>query len=146
MSNHVTFDTAKRLAAAGFPQPEFTDNANQHWYDKIGRLKVFLSKDKKESIRPFKFFNFATAGLDFWASVESHVFAPTATDILEQLNTGPQEYDGWFLGSGGFVCEYKQGEGFVRSETSHSLAESSATAWLNLRKPAPIVNPDFLPW
>lgn len=66
MKNIVSFDTAKRLKEAGFPQPEYIDAG--FCYDHNGELTY---------IRECSFPPGGAYGL---------TFAPTATDILEQLS------------------------------------------------------------
>lgn len=63
--SHVTFETAKRLEAAGFPQPE--RRRFEFWYTKDGYITP-LAIDLKDGVAPM------------WC-----YFAPTATDILKEL-------------------------------------------------------------
>ena len=77
MKNTVSFETAKRLKAAGFPQPE-TVQEGQFWYSCIVR---------KTRERELRYINqFDRTGIlptEFFACYP--YFAPTATDILAAL-------------------------------------------------------------
>lgn len=65
----VTFETAKRLEGAGFPQPR-TVQSGSVWFS--GRNKFYIGEQQRE-LSPEKWFSSYPR------------FAPTATDILEQL-------------------------------------------------------------
>lgn len=74
--SHVTHDTANRLEAAGFKQPEF--GAGQHWYgDEL--IFVLSYGGSNPEFRAYGD-NFSWRDED-----ELKVFAPTATDILKDL-------------------------------------------------------------
>ena len=80
---HVTFDTAKRLKEAGFPQmePEF----GQVWYDTNEMPCLIFEGDSMKNVWT------ACPGRDYGQRVHvgtlkrNYTFAPTATDILREL-------------------------------------------------------------
>lgn len=78
---HVTFETAKRLAEAGFPQPE--PQRGQLWYNKAGAEYIIILADNlgmcDYSISPSGKV-WLGRGLN-----DEELFAPTATDILFHL-------------------------------------------------------------
>ena len=67
----VSFETAKALKAAGFPQPE-TVERGQHWYS-CGFKSFTITDDFKTGIAPEK-----------WFACYPY-FAPTAIDILKEI-------------------------------------------------------------
>jgi hypothetical protein len=85
MKNVVTFETAKRLKDAGFPQPE--PKAGQGWYDPDFGLflcgKRCLVYNRQRNI--FYLDTGHTLNKQITLFQEC-VFAPTATDILRQIS------------------------------------------------------------
>ena len=95
----TSFETAQKLKVAGFPQPEPAEG--QFWYNAFeDRFVVISMSDRRAFVGYCGHTKTAAILLDQFAF---SIFAPTATDILEQLNTGPQDYDGRNLSGGGFV-------------------------------------------
>lgn len=66
---HVIHETAKRLAGAGFPQPK--PEQLQNWYSEEGQHNVLVLVE---------FYDKSSELIG-----ETDFFAPTATDILEEL-------------------------------------------------------------
>lgn len=112
----VSFETAKRLKEAGFPQPDY--EFGQLWYSEDERQQAFVGTGQMELLRQHY--------------VGKMVFAPTATDILEQLG----EY--WTLrkrGAGNWiVAEQSHEERMVSHKIHASPHEAAALAWLNLNE------------
>lgn len=77
MKNVAIFETAVRLKEAGFPQP--MPGAGQFWYNETGIAGVLIS-----SVEWRGFDGDAETVLDGYF-IRDFVFAPTATDVLEQL-------------------------------------------------------------
>ena len=99
MKHIVSFETAKALKEAGYPQPEF--EAGQFWYDLDGTLFI-------KSRHPFRFLSPESGGI--WIldiSFEERFYAPSSTEIIEHVgkeNPGARLYfevglwnafDGW---------------------------------------------------
>jgi len=101
----VSFQTAKRLKEAGFPQPETYDTFDWY-YSKTG----FLANH-----------------FDSACVIESDIFAPSATDILKELGRG------WHLcykkESRSWECWY-QTVGGASDKYHENPAEACAAAWL----------------
>jgi len=98
----VSFETAKRLHTAGFPQPEA--RYYQAWYDENGVLSIIITEED------YQYFN-------------GVIFAPTATDILMLLSSTRFYFDKiwrvhWFRYN--TVDEFKH----------EDPAEACALAWL----------------
>lgn len=123
MKNVTSSETSKRLKDAGFPQPPF--QVGQSWYDVSGEL-FWVKCDESPYIHG-----------EWWGDDHSgfveiphgdEVFAPTATDIIEQLPSQatlrkPFNAELW-------ICEYGEGED---DWTEASTApEAAALAFLNL--------------
>jgi hypothetical protein len=107
MIDVVTFETAKRLKNAGFPQP-----------DEIG-LKVYYNILGAE--------NTCLAG----RLIHGQIFAPSATDILKEF-FAPED-DGPFLYWSGqnrfWVCDFD-----IYTFDHENPAEACAAAWLSIHE------------
>lgn len=91
MKNVVSFETAKRLKEAGFPQPE--PEVGQFWYRKHPSLAITL--EFAQSVEPDE--NGGSRFYTLWVGTEDTggkfydckkhdlIFAPTSTDILREL-------------------------------------------------------------
>lgn len=81
MQNFVSFETAKRLKQAGFPQPEY--ETGQFWYGDTGKLCVITHAG--EYLTGFTVLNGLREIWDLEGKDSDAVFAPTATDILREI-------------------------------------------------------------
>lgn len=115
----VTFETAKALRDAGFPQPESVAKG-QYWYSANG------GEDMLFSVVSFLEETTKTVKKKGW------IFAPQAHDVLEQLGwefyllfdqTAPQ-----------WICNQPSNE--VGIWTDKNPHEAAAKAYLQLHKPA----------
>lgn len=122
MIDVVTFETAKRLKDAGFPQPEFAkygmstydlyDNGRRHLYGSMADMKLF----------------------------EHWIFAPSATDILPKLYTGVNDGTEWSIVFRGknWSCVKRQwterGQSVSAWYDAENPAEACAAAWLSIHE------------
>ncbi len=83
MKNTISFETAVRLKKAGFPQP--APEVGQFWHNKAGQSFVVLGKDEVVAVSCAYLEKFSLPFSVDAATFDKYVFAPTATDILEQL-------------------------------------------------------------
>ena len=120
---HTTYETAKAMRDAGFPQPEFA--TGQIWYNQYGAATFIGRKDCDNHGNTTFFCTSLRTGRteEMRPTKEDAIFAPTATDILRELG----------LGYGLYVSE--SGNTFVCRElstiwTDENPAESCAKAWL----------------
>ena len=89
MTNTVSPETGRRLAAAGFPQP--SPAPGQFWYAPSGSLLFVISFDSKSFVLAQIGHNSTfKVGLD---DFEVWIFAPTATDILRELGHSSMFWD-----------------------------------------------------
>jgi len=117
----VTFETAKRLKEAGFPNPEILNN--KFWFitDHEKPLFVEYFENILECIR-MKF---------------NPIFAPSATDILPKLYTGVTDGTEWAIVFRGknWSCVLRQwneqGQSVDAWYHSENPAEACAAAWLD---------------
>lgn len=89
MKDIISFETAKALKEAGFPQPEF--ETGQFWYNDLGALTFVGRNEVNERFGKDYFYctSVETGRTDFFQPVaHSAFFAPTATDILRELRDG----------------------------------------------------------
>lgn len=112
--SHVTFETARKLKDADFPQPE--PMPGQVWYAD-NSLKVFVSKVNAGSISGHSEYPCARIE-DTITAVD--IFAPTATDIMLRL-------PGWSLSfeNGIWICSIQEDE-FVLAEFRNSNPAEAA--------------------
>lgn len=125
MKNTVSFETASRLKAAGFPQPE--PEAGQVWREEryahivIGEMEDGFSVCFESRTGPW---------IEVVETLEGLVFAPTATDILAQLPSAaniskPFNAELW-------LCVY--GENEDNWTESNNPAEAAALAWFEIHE------------
>lgn len=131
MNNIVSFETAKRLKEAGFPQPE--PEFGQFWYNGSDLLVVVKYLGAKEWIAcPLSGANWTrlfSAAFQRPIVFGEPVFAPSATDILRELGPGFVLY---FDSPGRWVLSENNPYGLC---TNHeNPAEASAEAWLKLNE------------
>jgi hypothetical protein len=116
MKNILSYETARALKEAGFPQPE-TVELFQTWNN--GRAIFFVDQTCRTGIAPEKFF-------------ESYpVYSPTADDILPLLPPGTTLE----MLNGQPACIITSG-GKSQWYLGSNLAEAAAAAWLDLTNPA----------
>jgi hypothetical protein len=125
MKNTVSFETASRLKAAGFPQPE--PEAGQVWHEGNMPYVIGAFKDGKLSGAYFYGGVFFEVEQD---AMEKDIFAPTATDILPQLPSAaniskPFNAELW-------LCVY--GENEDNWTESNNPAEAAALAWFEIHE------------
>lgn len=121
---HVTFETAKRLSEARFPQPR--PEESQVWYNHAGTVYVITYSYGKTCDYVVRGSNnvWTERGLN-----DGEVFAPTATDILAQL-------PGWdlaFTTEAGWQCwkDFSDPNGYIpKIFTNKNPAEACSEAWL----------------
>ena len=104
--NHVTFETAKRMEAAGCPKPEI--QFGQFWYFPGKKKEVVITglHDEGDGHQDnLKYIAFSWQGTDSDLQKEAlfkhFTFLPTATDILKELPLERLE----------FGIDYKSGTG-----------------------------------
>lgn len=138
MKNTVSFETASRLKAAGFPQPE--PESGQVWHHKDGSIFiiVFNGSEKVDYVPSHAMMTMPIVCREYkkYFLADQVFFAPTATDIL------PSEC---------FICreisyKTKTGERWVVYDRdtlellckdfpeSDNPAESAAAAWLEIHE------------
>ena len=127
---HVTFDTAKRLKEAGFPQP--MPQAGQFLYGANSKeLFVILQYSDVDDILTLAGVGHHARMMEKWSWAKgAFVFAPTATDILEQI---PTKYVRWNKPKNVWQCgetDY-MGPHFCEVHQTNP-AEACALAWLKL--------------
>ena len=133
----VTFETAKRLKAAGFPQPE--PAFGQFWYNRSGTPCIMSHRIDPESSLIVK----SLHGGAWYHMYEmkrngGFVFAPSATDILRELknNSGPLFW--WSLSPDEAIAWRCVGLGAIDTiafDSRHeNPAEACADAWLQLQE------------
>lgn len=128
MKNVTTSETAKTLAENGFPQP--TPEFGQVWY-LSGKPHVCIGHEGGG------IYNFRSQeGMEERTAVNypTYFFAPTATDILEQL-------PGWAITKGGSMKVWSVWLPLFEPPESDEMefhlrnpAEAGAEAWLKLNK------------
>jgi hypothetical protein len=124
MNNTVTFETAKRLKEAAFPQPEQI-LFGQHYYDDEGRLGIVISDN--DDYLAVKFWGALSTYVSTEFDLSGCFFAPTATDILRELG---KDYELSFFEESWFVCE----DSFAPCTEHDNPAEACALAWLKLHE------------
>lgn len=120
MKNIVSFDTAKRLKGAGFPQPKYIE---------IG----FVYSDEGDLLylRECSFIVRMLCGEI--GEISGLVFAPTATDILVRLEECTIYSD---IRSSKFICSTgSNSDGIAWFSIAHeNPAEAAALAWLEINE------------
>lgn len=123
----VTFETAKRLKAAGFPQP--VPEFGQVWYDlQMSPLTIC-------NLRPIGFILPISKTTWFSMSCDEDLvkhlaFAPTATDILN--HSGERLAIFTPMEGGGFICGKMSGDTTTFEHTNP--AEAAALAYLAIHE------------
>lgn len=133
MNNVTTFETAQRLKAAGFPQPEI--KVGQFWYNPDRELAAITH------IQPVGFV-FIGSLREVWsitqdaesdAAFNSYFYAPTTTDILRELghewDIGYTKQNSDFPNTWMVLHEYKS-----IHFTHTNPAEAAALAYLSLHE------------
>ena len=128
MKHYVSFETAKKLEAAGFERPKI--EVGQYWYTDSGRTYIVCAIVGSET--HVKWIG-AAGYLDFvFKNTNDWIYAPTATDLLEQL---PDEYilskngNEWFCGC---LDIWPDGlDGYDPKFTNEDAAEAVAEAFLS---------------
>lgn len=125
----VSFETAKKLKAAGFPEPEFA--CWQVWYNALG-IGTFLGR--KVLIGEKMHFSCYSLGsgrvMDMIVGHgDGTTFAPTVDDILLELPA----YDiGYYTALEGKPTFVVFDDNMERVSGSHCPAEAAALAWISL--------------
>ena len=130
MKNIVSFETAKKLEAAGFERP--TPEIGQFWYTPNGRLYHIVEVNRSDIF--VKWHNgesWSSEMVVYDSEYDNWFYAATATDILEKL---PNRYvlskDGteWLCGAECFWGDTF--EGYNPRFTHENAAEAVAEAFL----------------
>jgi len=121
MKNHVSFETAKRLEAAGFPKPK--PEFGQAWYDEDGAYVIGSVSGKLICGSWQDGDSFSDASMD------GDIFAPTVIDILQEL-------DGYV--TDGETCYFVNAANeLVNEYLPKNPAEAAAAAWLSINEKQP---------
>jgi hypothetical protein len=127
MKDIVTFETAKRLKEAGFPQPE--QRIWQVWYNAFGHGCLIVWAE--HSTKRFAVFNMAENVRIDLPSFDLYTFAPTATDILEQEEMSNcslyRHFSKWCVKNQFHFMEFDLYE-------NDNPAEAAAAAWLQIHE------------
>jgi len=134
MKHIASFETAKKLEAAGFERPK--PEIGQFWYTPNGRLYHITAISKKDIlVRWHEGESWTNEIVVFEDQYQSWIYAPTATDLLEQL---PDEYilskngNEWFCGC---LNLWPDGfDGYDPKFTNKNAAEAVAEAFLSQSK------------
>jgi hypothetical protein len=120
--NTVTFETAKRLKEAGFPQPVPKDG--QFWYRPSGGIGYIDIVDSDGEI--YALLNGEVKGVK---GFDSAIFAPAATDILKEIpfvSLSFEVYETRF--------EFRVWEGLKLIAKHENPHEAAALAWLSIQE------------
>lgn len=131
MSQTVTFETAKRLKDAGFPQPELC--LNQDWYDQSGKLWRVAKWAESSQNDDLVLIGDYLGDWDIIGKKEQFLgFAPTATDIIREFER--LQKSKWIrLGMSGedwYCYLYAALSGLTDRFPHENPAEACAEAWL----------------
>jgi len=105
--NVVSFETAKRLKEAGFPQPEKYYTKGEWFY--LSRVCLLCAHDIEDRV------------------TSSNCLAPSATDILKELGKSFHLY--YNEKSNGWAC-WEQSMSSANDRFHDNPAEACAAAWL----------------
>lgn len=133
MSNIISFETAKELKEAGFPQPE--PAIGQVWYGTIGGQSDInlIVRRSPNGDRPF---------IDSYGNYHGQesfkkfgIYAPTVDDLLREL----PDHQLCYSVSGSFWCQKPDHLGsaiigFSSHSKADSLVEACAMEWIKLNK------------
>ena len=136
MENRVTFDTAKRLKEAGFPQP--TPQVGQFWYQEYtGKLTIIYEVQEgqvyRHNIPPGK--GSLSAQCDLTSFLEATIFAPTATDILQLLPSDLSLRFENFLTKYFYIESFEKTKG-IRCGGTMNAAEVCASEFFRMKEEA----------
>ena len=141
MKDIVSFETAKRLKEAGFPQPEF--GRGQWWYrnrpDEVPKFQnnpIALMVLGRANKRTVFWSGYGRVCESYWDK-EGYpfVFAPTATDIIrgfDQYHVSKWLTLGFEEANGNFEAYPASNPRYIF--LSSNPAEACAEAWLKLNK------------
>lgn len=125
MSDFVSFEIAKRLKDAGFPQPK--PAFGQAWYDGISGTIFLVVETFDDNPEPFNGIWIIEKGGDIQHAerdmFDGFLYAPTITDILRELPGACLRWNG-----SEFLCKYR-GESY-----SENSAEATAKMWIVIKK------------
>jgi hypothetical protein len=125
MNNVVSFETARALKAAGFPQP--MPEARQFWYYGDRNGLVLTTSEAMDGEAYFYWFDVGGVSMledGQWS--EKMIYAPTATDILREL----PDYALFF--NGGMATVALMGAWGEHNACDASEHEAGAAAWLSV--------------
>lgn len=129
----TTYQTAKRLKEAGFPQPEF--QTGQLWYNQHKALSFIGKKEIAHNGQVFFFCtSVVTARTEQMIPInDGAFFAPTATDILREIESVTFY---WHAMRGKFSCSGGSNEKLVSwvNAAHENPAEAAASAWLAINE------------
>ena len=123
----VSFETAKRLKEAGFPQPEFS--TGQMWYNEFSAITVIGKKELDENDSETIYFfchSLLTSRTDRMRLALGYgiYFCASATDILRHL---PQ----------GLSLSYQNTRFIIKGHKNDNPSEVAALAWLEINEKQP---------
>jgi hypothetical protein len=125
MSNYVTYETALRLRAAGFPQPK--PQAGQMWYDPYDVEHIVTSVDEWHvNLAPLSEVVNYTEEFDYPDFPGVWRFAPGPAEILRELSDHVCGNN-----AGRFWCGKFEED---RASFHENLAEACAAEWLSINK------------
>lgn len=123
MENTVSFETAKRLKEAGFPQP--VPEFGQFWYAPNGVICVMWGNGVFDGEARVMIAN----GNTIYIKTYDIVFAPTATDILKEIpfvSLSFEVYETRF--------EFRVWEGLKLIAKHENPHDAAALAWLSIQE------------
>ena len=129
MKDIVTLETALRLRDAGFPQP--TPEFGQEWYNREYGLFVVGFIDAPYARATIIYNNRPSVFSKNLPNFSGCAFAPTATDILQQLRDGSKI----IIMDKKFLCyspDFEHGIDHPGTPINDNPAEAVAEAWLSL--------------
>lgn len=131
MSNYTTFETAKRLKDARFPQPE--PEVGQVWYFQRylqGTARHWAPLIRVGVSKPFWM---PMDGGNLEGDLKNLVFAPTAADILRQLPGADLSFsEGDKYAKGGFDAVDTQYQERQTAWDETNAAEALAKLWFKI--------------
>jgi len=125
--NIVSRETAQKLKDAGFPQPE--PEEAQFWHKCNGDTVVILDTYINSEGRQIEIIALYETTVYKRQDMEGFIFAPSASDILRELNDHCLFKD--TNTCGGFVC-YKLGKMPYGYHCHENPADAAASAWLSI--------------
>ena len=138
MNNVVSFETAKRLEAAGFPQP--APQVGQMWYPRhLGALCLIIHANETGpswlvvgNVESGSISRFTPEAL-----VSALVYAPSVTDILNHLRGNYRlscSNSGWWCDRVEELPDLADGFKVVECYNDENPAEACAAAWLSIHE------------